>query len=36
MRAGAGLGSMLEKDVVADIRAGRLVRVLTEWGAPSP
>jgi DNA-binding transcriptional LysR family regulator len=34
VRAGAGLGCMLEDDVAEDVRAGRLVRVLAEWCPP--
>jgi DNA-binding transcriptional LysR family regulator len=36
MRAGAGLGYMLEDDVSADIAAGHLVQVLTDWCMPFP
>jgi DNA-binding transcriptional LysR family regulator len=36
VRAGAGLGYMLEEDVAADIQAGHLVQVLTDWCTPFP
>lgn len=36
VRAGAGLGYMLESDVAADLAAGRLVAALTEWCPPFP
>lgn len=36
MRAGAGLGYMLEEDAAADIAAGSLVQVLTDWCTPFP
>lgn len=36
VRAGAGLGYMLEDDVSADIAAGHLVQVLTDWCTPFP
>ncbi|KQO65397.1 LysR family transcriptional regulator [Methylobacterium sp. Leaf88] len=36
VRAGAGLGYMLEEDVAADIAAGRLVQVLADWCTPFP
>ena len=36
VRAGAGLGYMLEEDVAAEIAAGHLVQVLTDWCAPFP
>ncbi|WP_027173701.1 LysR family transcriptional regulator [Methylobacterium sp. 10] len=36
VRAGAGLGYMLEDDVAADIAAGDLVQVLTDWCTPFP
>ncbi|GJD30197.1 HTH-type transcriptional regulator PgrR [Methylobacterium adhaesivum] len=36
VRAGAGLGYMLEEDVAADIQAGHLVQVLTAWCTPFP
>ncbi|WP_416357132.1 LysR family transcriptional regulator [Aureimonas phyllosphaerae] len=34
VRAGAGLGYMMEDDVAEDIAAGRLVQVLDAWCAP--
>ncbi|WP_119681605.1 LysR family transcriptional regulator [Indioceanicola profundi] len=33
---GIGLGFFLEQDVLADIRAGRLIRVLEDWTPPFP
>jgi DNA-binding transcriptional LysR family regulator len=36
VRAGAGLGYMLEEDVAADIQAGHLVQVLADWCTPFP
>ncbi|HEV7367649.1 LysR family transcriptional regulator [Arenibaculum sp.] len=33
---GIGLGFFMEQDVLADIRAGRLVRVLEDWTPPFP
>lgn len=36
VRAGAGLGYMLEDDVSAEIAAGHLVQVLNEWCVPFP
>lgn len=36
VRAGAGLGYMLEEDAAADIAAGHLVQVLTDWCTPFP
>lgn len=36
VRAGAGLGYMLETEVGADLAAGRLVQVLDEWCPPFP
>lgn len=36
VRAGAGLGYMLESDVAADLAAGRLVQVLDAWCPPFP
>ncbi|MFD0936503.1 LysR substrate-binding domain-containing protein, partial [Methylobacterium trifolii] len=36
VRAGAGLGYMLEEEVAADIAAGQLVQVLTDWCTPFP
>ena len=36
VRAGVGLGYMLEEDVAADVAAGRLVQVLDEWCLPFP
>ena len=36
VRAGAGLGYMMEDDVAADVAAGRLIQVLSEWCAPFP
>ncbi len=36
VRAGAGLGYMLEEDVAAEIAAGELVQVLDEWCVPFP
>lgn len=36
IRAGAGLGYMLESDVAADLASGRLVRVLDAWCPPFP
>ncbi len=34
VRAGAGLGYVLEDEVAADVAAGRLVRVLDDWCQP--
>ncbi|KQP38372.1 LysR family transcriptional regulator [Methylobacterium sp. Leaf104] len=36
VRAGAGLGYMLESEVAADLAAGRLVQVLEDWCPPFP
>ena len=36
VRAGAGLGYMLEDDVAADLAAGRLVQALSDWCTPFP
>jgi DNA-binding transcriptional LysR family regulator len=36
VRAGAGLGYILENDVVDDLASGRLVQALDEWSAPFP
>ena len=36
VRSGAGLGYMLEEDVVDDLAAGRLVQVLDAWCRPFP
>ena len=36
VRAGAGLGYMMEQDVAADLAEGRLVQVLDDWCAPFP
>jgi DNA-binding transcriptional LysR family regulator len=36
VRAGAGLGYMLEHDVADEIADGRLVQVLDGWCAPFP
>ena len=36
VRAGAGLGYMMEEDVAADLAEGRLVQVLDDWCAPFP
>ena len=36
VRAGAGLGYMLESDVAADLASGRLVQVLDAWCPPFP
>lgn len=36
VRAGAGLGYMLEEEVAAEVAAGRLVQVLDEWCVPFP
>lgn len=36
IRAGAGLGYMLEGDVRAEVAAGDLIQVLDEWCAPFP
>lgn len=36
VRAGAGLGYMLESEVVGDLAAGRLVQVLDGWCPPFP
>ena len=36
VRAGVGLGYMLEDDVAADVAAGRLVQVLDAWCVPFP
>ncbi|MHC2016948.1 LysR family transcriptional regulator [Methylobacterium sp. CM6247] len=36
IRAGAGLGYMLETDVVEDVAAGRLIQVLDDWCPPFP
>ena len=36
VRAGAGLGYMMEHDVAAEIADGRLVQVLSDWCVPFP
>jgi DNA-binding transcriptional LysR family regulator len=36
VRAGVGLGYMLEEDVASEIAAGHLIRVLDEWCPPFP
>ncbi|PIK74464.1 LysR family transcriptional regulator, partial [Methylobacterium frigidaeris] len=36
LRAGVGLGYMLEQDVAEDVAAGRLVQVLDAWCLPFP
>ena len=36
VRAGAGLGYMMEHDVAADLAQGKLVQVLDEWCEPFP
>ncbi len=36
VRAGAGLGYMLEDEVADDIAAGRLIQVLDSWCPPFP
>ncbi|MCJ2080213.1 LysR family transcriptional regulator [Methylobacterium sp. J-090] len=36
VRASAGLGYILEEDAAADIAAGHLVQVLTDWCTPFP
>lgn len=36
LRAGVGLGYMLEQDVAGDVAAGRLVQVLDAWCLPFP
>lgn len=36
VRAGAGLGYMLENDVASEVAAGQLVQVLGEWCVPFP
>ena len=36
VRAGAGLGYMLEDEVADDLHAGRLVRALADWCPPFP
>jgi DNA-binding transcriptional LysR family regulator len=36
VRAGAGLGYMLERDVAAEIADGRLIQVLDDWCPPFP
>lgn len=33
---GAGVGFFIEQDVVQDIAAGRLVRLLEDWTSPRP
>jgi len=34
VRAGVGIGYLMEDDVTDDIAAGRLVRVLSDWCQP--
>lgn len=36
IRAGAGLGYIMEQDVAEDIASGRLIQVLDEWCEPFP
>lgn len=36
VRAGAGLGYMLEEDVAAEVASGELIQVLDEWCVPFP
>lgn len=36
VRAGAGLGYMLEQDVAAELADGRLVQALDPWCPPFP
>lgn len=36
VRAGAGLGYIMEQDVIDDIAAGRLIQVLADWCPPFP
>lgn len=34
--AGIGIGCFMEQDVLADIEAGHLVRLLEDWTQPFP